>query len=652
MKANCRGLTTVACAIAATALAASPAIARTTANTKDGKPNILVVMTDDQAAADVYAATQSGIKAMPNLQALVAAQGATFTNAVDSFPLCCPSRATFITGQYAHNHGVGGNFFPYGWYGMQRRDNTLPVWLHNAGYYTSLVGKWLNGYGSGKGVIASTTAAAAATTTTLSVKSGVNTANGQYVIGNGIPAKTTVLSGGGTESLTLSQTVNVANGAALSFANEVDAGGSLIKLGGEVPAGFDNWNGGLDVSFYDYFNFQINQNGKVKSWGDSKYAAALTSFAEIQIMPPAKKSITDVIKWANKFFKNPNDPSTYGTELAKNYEPDVTAGLTNTIIKSQAKSKKPFFMWWAPVAPHREDVDGGIRNGYRSGVHYAASKSNPRVEDKTKLVPDPRPAPRYSSLAWNWSSITSKPSFDAAPTGKSVNQQLILANPMSELDKQRLEANYSSRLSSIKAVDDGIKTLIDTLKSTKQLDNTIIVFTSDNGWLQGEHRVPGDKYLPYEESIRVPFVIRGPGIPANRQVTSLVSNVDFAATLIDAAKATSGRTLDGVSLLGAAKGTSTPPLRAIGLEATAPLFADASMPQQWDQSYKGVRTDQWKYVEWAGAFGEKELYNLVSDPYELNNLSGNPTYTEIQASLAEKMATLSACAGSGCTVSQ
>ncbi len=599
MKANCRGLTTVACAIAATALAASPAIARTTANTKDGKPNILVVMTDDQAAADVYAATQSGVKAMPNLQSLVAAQGATFTNAVDSFPLCCPSRATFITGQYAHNHGVGGNFFPYGWYGMKDRNNTLPAWLRNSGYYTALVGKWLNGYGSGK-------------------------------------------------------------------TGDVDGDGKLIKPGGEIPAGFDNWNGGLDVSFYNYFNFQLNQNGKVKSWGDSKYAAAMTSFAEIQIVPPAKKSITDVIKWANKFFKDPNDPSTYGTQLAKNYSPDVTAGVTNTILKSQATSKKPFFMWWAPVAPHREDVDGGIRNGFRQNAHFVASPTNKRAEastltgvgsnlravDPTKLVPDPRPAPRYSNLGWNWSSITSKPSFDAAPTGKSVKQQLILANPMSALDKQRLEVNYRSRLSSIKAVDDGIKTLIDTLKSTKQLDNTIIVFTSDNGWLQGEHRIPGDKYLPYEESIRVPFVIRGPGIPANRQVTSLVSNVDFAATLIDAAKATSGRTLDGVSLLGAAKGTTTPASRAIGLEATAPLFADASMPQQWDQSYKGVRTDQWKYIEWAGDFGEKELYNLVNDPYELNNLAGNSSYTAIQASLAAKMTTLSACAGSGCTVSQ
>ena len=78
--------------------------ARPASRGKDGRPNILVVMTDDQAATDVAH--------MPNVKRLLAKHGTTFADAVDSFPLCCPSRATFITGQYAHNHGVGGNFYP------------------------------------------------------------------------------------------------------------------------------------------------------------------------------------------------------------------------------------------------------------------------------------------------------------------------------------------------------------------------------------------------------------------------------------------------------------------------------------------------------------------------------------------------------------
>src|SRR3954471_4380101 len=98
---------------------AGVAQARPEGRGKDRRPNILVVMTDDMAAADVAQ--------MPNVRRLLAAQGTSFANAVNSFPLCCPARATFITGQYAHNHGVGGNFYPYGWYGMKDRGNILPV---------------------------------------------------------------------------------------------------------------------------------------------------------------------------------------------------------------------------------------------------------------------------------------------------------------------------------------------------------------------------------------------------------------------------------------------------------------------------------------------------------------------------------------------
>src|SRR4051794_24825890 len=130
-------------AVVATLLLALPGVAtaRPAGAAKDGRPNILVVMTDDQSAAD--------LAKMPNVRKLLAKQGTSFSNAVDSFPLCCPSRATFITGQYAHNHGVVGNFYPYGWYGMKDRANTLPRWLQKAGYRTALIGKWLNGYGAG-----------------------------------------------------------------------------------------------------------------------------------------------------------------------------------------------------------------------------------------------------------------------------------------------------------------------------------------------------------------------------------------------------------------------------------------------------------------------------------------------------------------------
>ena len=103
------------------------------------RPNIVFLMTDDQ--------TLENMRVMPNVQRLLGEEGATFTQYVVSYSLCCPSRATMMTGQYAHNHRVLGNALPNGGFYRFRADNSLPVWLQDGGYYTAHVGKFLNGYG-------------------------------------------------------------------------------------------------------------------------------------------------------------------------------------------------------------------------------------------------------------------------------------------------------------------------------------------------------------------------------------------------------------------------------------------------------------------------------------------------------------------------
>src|ERR687883_33862 len=104
------------------------------------RPNILVLETDDQ--------TLDEMAVLPNVRRLIGDQGVTFDQNFDSFSLCCPSRATLLTGQYSHNNGVRGNKLPQGGYYKLDHSNTLPVWLQRAGYYTAHVGKYLNGYGT------------------------------------------------------------------------------------------------------------------------------------------------------------------------------------------------------------------------------------------------------------------------------------------------------------------------------------------------------------------------------------------------------------------------------------------------------------------------------------------------------------------------
>jgi N-acetylglucosamine-6-sulfatase len=531
-----------AIAVALATLAALPAVAdaRPASAAKDGRPNILVVMTDDQAQADVAH--------MPNVKRLLARRGTTFADAVDSFPLCCPSRATFITGQYAHNHGVGGNFYPFGWYGMKHRANTLPAWLQGAGYRTALIGKWLNGYGA-------------------------------------------------------------------------------RDAHGEVPHGFNIWRGLLDVSAYDYHNFVMNQNGKLKSWGDPDFARKLVEFAKIEVIPNPG-GLAGVLAQLQKFFGPP--PYTYwGAEDPKDYSPDVTGQITEQLVRAEGKSKKPFFIWWAPAAPHREDVATTLMG--RPGR-------------------DPRPAPRYASESSRY-KLPKPPSFNEADISDKASNMQDAAKVMTAEQIQQLQLDYEGRIGSLLAVDDHVKKLIGTLKRTHQLRNTLIVFLSDNGWLQGQHRVTGDKFLPYEESIRIPLIVRGPGVPAGKTIKGQVANIDFAPTLVDAANARAGRKMDGVSLLPTLRDPRKRPDRVIEIEALERLFEGDIPVNAWDRPYKGVRTDRYTYVVYKET-GEQELYDRRKDPYQLNNVAGNPAYAQIEAKLARQLAKLDRCKGRSCNLTQ
>jgi len=524
--------------LVALGIAGPPAAEASTGGGTGGRPNILVVMTDDMAASD--------LKLMPNVQRLLVDKGTTFDNAVDSFPLCCPARATFITGQYAHNHGVAGNFYPYGWYGMEDRANTLPSWLQDAGYRTGLIGKWLNGYGA-------------------------------------------------------------------------------LDAHGEVPAGFDIWRGLLDVSAYDYYNFVMNVDGQLRTWGDAEFAQNLVEFAEIEVIPNPGGLAGVLAKLIEEFGPPPYDY--WGTEDPDDYTIDVTGGITNDLISGERRSREPFFLWWAPAGPHREDVATTLMG--RPG-------------------PDPRPPARYEDASAGY-QLPRPPSFNEADISDKRTNMLEAATPLTQSQIAQLELDYQGRIGSLLAVDDQVGRMVETLQKTGQLGRTLIMFVSDNGWLQGEHRITGDKFLPYEESLRVPLVLRGPGIPAGRVVHGQVSDIDFAPTLLDAARASAGRTMDGISLLPAVHNPKKLPSRALEIEALARLFEGNIPVNAWDRPYKGVRTERYTYVVWSET-GEEELYDRQADPYQLQNVADDPAFAAIKARLAGKLEQLEDCAGAACQV--
>jgi len=179
-----------------------------------------------------------------------------------------------------------------------------------------------------------------------------------------------------------------------------------------------------------------------------------------------------------------------------------------------------------------------------------------------------------------------------------------------------------------------VKSIVDALTARGELSRTLFIFTSDNGWLQGEHRIPSGKIHPYEESIRVPLIVRGPGVAAGATRTMLSGNIDLAATVLAAAQAVAGITVDGRSLLG-----TTAPSRPSLLVETGPRSTGA----RW---YAAIRTPRFVYVEHSTL--ERELYDLSVDPYQLLSRHADPAYAQVRAALAEQLHQLQACAGPTC----
>jgi arylsulfatase A-like enzyme len=445
-------------------------------------PNVVLIETDDQ--------TLESLRVMQRTRALIGDQGATFENAFVSLSLCCPSRASLLTGRYAHNHGVLDIKPPWG--GFERLDGTetLAVWLQRAGYATVLLGKYLNRYGRRD------------------------------------PA--------------------------------------------EVPPGWTEWHGLVDPSTYSYYRYLFNDDGALRRYGDS----------------PA------------------------------DYQTDVITGRAEEVVARRAASPQPFFLWVSYLAPH----NGLPRNpGDRSGR------------------PAPVPAPRHRG-AFAGEPLPRTPAFDEADV--SDKPPAIRRRPrLSPSGVAAIEQHYRRELESLLAVDEGVERIVAALERAGELDDTLLVFTSDNGYLHGEHRAPGGKLLPYEPSIRVPLLMRGPGVPSGLRLRQLAANVDLAPTLLEAAGAAAPWASDGLSLFRFLRDPAVETGRDLLIEGTA--RRRDGLPR-----FAGLRTPGHLYLE--RDTGERELYDLARDPHQLRNVAGSPGAATLEGALARRLERLRWCAGAGC----
>jgi arylsulfatase A-like enzyme len=390
----------------------------------------------------------------------------------------------------------------------------------------------------------------------------------------------------------------------------------------EVPPGWNRWVGLLDNSTYDYYNYALNVDGKVRYYGDPDYAESQLDLATINITDPPENFLELMNSFRSVFV--PFDY--FGWQREADYTMDVGGEYAARFVRSSAPARKPFFLYYSPPGPHAEDTN------HVQGLRPGAPE------------PDPRPPARYRDT-FDDVPLPMPPSFNEADVSdKEVNLNdldLLTEDQISEMTD-----NYRGRLGAVRAVDDQVGRIVREVQRAGEMKNTYFIFNSDNGYLQGEHRLRGSKFLPYENSIRVPTLISGPRVKKNQVKTGDAIDVDLAPTILDMANVRPRRVMDGVSLLPAAENRRAIPKRPVLLQALRPLLRFLTPLTQFDQPFYGVRTEGFKYLNWS--FGATELYDLRADPDELVNLADDPAYADTVARLEGIAARLRTCKGSAC----
>jgi arylsulfatase A-like enzyme len=266
----------------------------------------------------------------------------------------------------------------------------------------------------------------------------------------------------------------------------------------------------------------------------------------------------------------------YGSD-AGDYSTDVLAGEASSFIRGAGP--EPLFVLFAPFAPHGPPTPAPRHEGVFSGL------------------------PPWRPASYNEPDAADKPAWVRA-----------LA-PLTAEDGAAVDAFRRGQLESLLAVDDAVDELLDALADTGRLDETLFVFTSDNGYLWGEHRWR-TKIVPYEESIRVPFVVRYDGVAQAAATSSrLVANIDLAPTFA-AAGGVAAPGAEGRSFLSLLPDPDAPWRPEVLVEnrqsATAPQVP----------SYCVVRNATHAYVQYGT--GEEEIYDVSADPGQLQNLARAP----------------------------
>lgn len=308
-------------------------------------------------------------------------------------------------------------------------------------------------------------------------------------------------------------------------------------------------------------------------------------------------------------------------EAETDYSTDVFKAKSLEFINTNLTANAPFFLLVSTYAPHGPSTPAARHANLFNDLQYPHNPSfhEPDLADKPKVIQ-------------------------------------ALSQTGDDFDAGDANALFQKRAQSVQAVDELVEEIIQTLQVHNALENTYVIFTSDNGFHMGEHGLTSGKGTAYEEDIHVPLLIRGPGIPAGGVIAQMAANIDLAPTIAEMANAAPPSFVDGRSFMPCLRNQKTIWRNGLLLEfgyirdneqnsAGGDSETDNALVGVPGGKYRGIRFENYTYVEYSG--GEIEFYDLLNDPYQLDNLASQlsaATLTDLHAQLQA----LQNCAGAEC----
>jgi len=307
----------------------------------------------------------------------------------------------------------------------------------------------------------------------------------------------------------------------------------------------------------------------------------------------------------------------------------ITDVLTDRAVEFiRREREQPFFIYIGHKAIHPDAVqldDGSVDLTVPRGYVPA-----PRHQGVYEEMDFPRRANNITSL----SELDGKPALQHALTVK-YSDEIMEEFGEDELDPGSSDETIRRRAEMVLAVDDGLGRIVEALEEEGVLDDTFILFTSDNGFFYGEHGLSLERRMPYEESIRTPLIVRYPHLTqAGLRIDNLVASVDIAPSVLEVAGTSIGDHIQGHSFVPSLQGSSTGARNSVFIE-----FFTYENPFPWllDMDYRAIRTERYKYIHWMQFPDWGELYDLQEDPFETRNLIGDPGMAGVLDDLREEL---------------